>query len=107
LYIIQNNLVSGFEDKSADVAQSFILAQNYPNPFNPSTTIKFDLPKTSEVILKIYNILGEKVTTLVFYRLTAGSYTYEWDARSLASGIYLYRLEAGEFIEIKKMILMR
>ena len=84
-----------------------LLEQNYPNPFNPSTTIEFDLPKTSEVSLKVLNILGEEVTTLVSDRLSAGSYSYEWDASKLASGIYLYRLQAGEYVETRKMVLMR
>jgi predicted GH43/DUF377 family glycosyl hydrolase len=78
------------------IPQRFILHQNYPNPFNPSTTIEFDLPKTSEVSLKIFNIHGEEVATLVSDRLTAGNYTYEWDASNLASGVYLYRLQAGD-----------
>jgi CubicO group peptidase (beta-lactamase class C family) len=87
--------------------KKFVLSQNYPNPFNPSTTIEFDLPMTSDITLKIFNILGEEVTMLVSDRLTAGNYTYDWDAPNLASGVYLYRLEAEEFVETKKMILMR
>ncbi len=86
----------------------FSLVQNYPNPFNPSTTIEFDLPKTSHVTLKIFNIIGEEVATLVSDRLSAGSYSYEWSRPAgIASGVYLYRLEAEEFIETKKMILLR
>jgi photosystem II stability/assembly factor-like uncharacterized protein len=85
----------------------FSLEQNYPNPFNSTTTIEFDLPKTSDVTLKIYNILGAEVATLVSDILIAGSYSYDWDASNLASGVYLYRLEAGEFVETKKMVLMR
>jgi hypothetical protein len=84
-----------------------ILNQNYPNPFNPTTTIEFDLPKSSQVTLKIYNILGEEVITLVSDRLPTGSYSYEWDASNLASGVYLYRLQAGEYVETRKMVLMR
>jgi len=87
--------------------KQFSLNQNYPNPFNPNTTIEFDLSKTTEVSLKVYNILGEEVSTLVSDRLSAGSYSYEWDASKYASGVYLYRLEAGGFIETKKMILMK
>jgi hypothetical protein len=102
------------------------LSQNYPNPFNPSTTIEFDLPKTSNVKLKIYNILGEEVATLVSGRLTAGSYSYEWSRPAgMASGVYMYRLETGDpsqgapngqgptgqagqsFVETRKMVLMR
>jgi hypothetical protein len=86
---------------------SFRLHQNYPNPFNLSTTIEFDLPKTSELTLKIFNILGENVATLISERLSAGTYSYDWDAGNLASGVYLYRLEADGFVETRKMILMK
>ena len=87
---------------------SFTLYQNYPNPFNPSTTIEFDLPKTADLTLKIYNILGEEVATLVSDRLTAGSYAYEWSRPTgIASGVYLYRLQAGDYVVTRKMILMK
>jgi hypothetical protein len=85
----------------------FIFYQNYPNPFNPITTIEFDLPKTSEVTLKVFNILGEEVATIVSDRLSAGSYSYEWNAGNLASGVYLYRLQSGDYVETRKMILMK
>ena len=89
------------------IPKEFDLYQNYPNPFNPNTTIQFDLPKTSEVTLKIFNILGEEVATLVSNRLSAGSYSYEWDASNLASGVYLYRLQAGDFVKTQKMVLIK
>jgi hypothetical protein len=88
-------------------AQEFKLFKNYPNPFNPATTIEFNLPITGEVTLKIFNVLGEEVVTLVSGRLSAGSYTYKWDASNMASGVYLCRLEAEGFVETKKMILIR
>jgi hypothetical protein len=94
-------------EKSNLVPNEFTLNQNYPNPFNPSTTIEFDLPKSCEVTLKVFNILGEEVATLVSDRLSTGSYSYEWDASNLASGVYLYRLQAGELIETKKMVLIK
>jgi hypothetical protein len=90
-----------------EIPTEYSISQNYPNPFNPSTTITFDLPRTDEVILKVFNILGEEVATLVSDRLNAGSYSYDWNASQMASGVYLYRLEAGEYIETRKMILMR
>jgi hypothetical protein len=99
-------VITGIKDQNV-IPTEFMVFQNYPNPFNPSTTIEFDLPKTSKVTLKIFNILGEEVTTLVSDRLSAGSYSYEWDAISLASGIYLYRLEAEEYVETKKMMLLK
>jgi N-acetylneuraminic acid mutarotase len=85
----------------------FMLHQNYPNPFNPNTTIEFSIPKTEFVTLKIYNMLGKEVSTLVSEKLNTGSYTYSWDASSLASGVYMYRIEAGEFQQVKKMILLK
>lgn len=98
-----------------EIPTDFVLQQNYPNPFNPTTNIEFSIPEASEVILKIYNNLGEEIATLVSNRLNAGKYTYSWGASELASGVYLYRLEAKDpsqgagqsFIETKKMILMR
>ncbi len=99
--------VTSTKNKIPKMLLQFRLNQNYPNPFNPSTTIEFDLLKTSEVTLKIFNLLGEEVATLVSDRLNVGSYSYEWEASQLASGVYLYRLEAGEFIEIRKMLLLR
>ena len=97
---------SGLLEKDV-VLIEYSLSQNYPNPFNPTTTIEFDLPKTSEVSLKVFNILGEEVATLVSDWLSAGSYSYEWDAIHLASGVYLYRLQAGKNTEIRKMILLQ
>jgi len=85
----------------------FNLNQNYPNPFNPSTTIEFQIPNSEFVTLKIYNILGEEVATLINDRLKAGNHTYSFDGSRLASGVYLYRIEAGHFQETKKMILLR
>jgi hypothetical protein len=92
----------------------FHVKQSYPNPFNPTTTIEFSIPKADFVTLKVYNILGEEVATLVSERLAAGSYKYDWparssggDASSLASGVYLYRIQAGEYRDTKKMVLLR
>ncbi|MBN2366873.1 MAG: T9SS C-terminal target domain-containing protein [Calditrichaeota bacterium] len=83
------------------------LFQNYPNPFNPTTNIKFELPKTTEVILEIYNILGENIVTLVSDRLKAGTYIYQWTASNVASGVYLVRIQAEDFIQTRKMVVMR
>jgi predicted GH43/DUF377 family glycosyl hydrolase len=85
----------------------FTLEQNYPNPFNPSTMINYQLTMTNEVELSIYNLLGERVTTLVNGRKRAGYHQVDWDASNMASGVYLYRLEAEGYVETKKMILMR
>ncbi len=90
----------------------FALLPNHPNPFNPTTQITFALPKACEAILEVYNIAGQKVATLVDGTLEAGEHTVQWDSRdqsgaSVASGIYLYRLTAGEFKDTKKMILLK
>jgi CubicO group peptidase (beta-lactamase class C family) len=102
-YNMSTNLVENRERTPS----GYILSQNYPNPFNPSTTIEFDLPTTSDVTLKIYNILGEEISIIVSDQLSAGSYSFEWDASKLASGVYLYRLHADDYVETRKMVLMR
>jgi predicted deacetylase len=84
-----------------------ILKQNYPNPFNPVTTIEFTLPQGGFVSLKVYNLLGQEVATLLSASLLSGRYEYEWDASGLASGVYLYKLEAGDYVDVRKMILLK
>ena len=83
------------------------LEQNYPNPFNPVTDIKFSLPNPSDVRLEVFNIVGQKVATLVDGPLEAGQHTVPWNASGLASGIYLYRLEAGDHTDTRKMLLLK
>ena len=87
----------------------FILAQNYPNPFNPNTTINFQLPVTSNVNLKVYDVLGNEIVALVNEEKPAGSYDVQFsiDGFQLSSGVYYYKLQAGSFIEIKKMIVLK
>ena len=80
---------------------------NYPNPFNNTTTIKFSLPKTDLVTLNIYNMIGQKITTIVSENLVAGNYKYHWDASKYASGIYYYKIESGEYQQVNKMILLK
>jgi hypothetical protein len=86
---------------------SYLLEQCYPNPFKPTTTIKYSIPEMSKVILKLYNLLGEEVATLVNEEKVAGYYTVEFNASSLSSGVYFYRIQAGDFVQIKKMMLMK
>jgi hypothetical protein len=95
------------EDDALIKPQNYILYQNYPNPFNPSTTIEFTLPKSEFVKLKVYNILGKEVATLVLNKLNKGNHTYQFDGKNLASGIYYYQWVAGEYREVKKMILIK
>jgi hypothetical protein len=85
----------------------FELAQNYPNPFNPSTTIKFSLPQSAFVTLKVYNILGQEVSTLVNGFTEAGIHSINFDASNLNSSIYLYKLEAGQYSYVRKMTLIK
>ena len=86
---------------------TFVLEQSYPNPFNPSTLIKYSVPKNGFVKLSVYNLVGEEVNLLVSGQVDAGFYEIEFDATSLPSGIYFYRLQAGNKVETKKMILLK
>lgn len=95
------------DDHNVYVPTSFSLSQNYPNPFNPATTISFSLPTKSFVSLKVFDALGREVETLVSEQLDAGTYSTQWNPVSLPSGVYFYRLQAGSFIETKKLILLR
>lgn len=95
-----------------DVPLTFTLHQNYPNPFNPSTKIQFALPVASTVTLEIYNTAGQRIRTLVSGNHAPGTYEIEWDARNdsgqnVASGVYMYHLQAGTFSEVRKMSLLR
>jgi hypothetical protein len=90
-----------------EVPKTFALEQNYPNPFNPSTTIRFELPHGSQVSLKVYNTLGQEVATLVNETKPAGVYTVEFDAAGLSTGVYFCRLEAGSFVQTRKLVLLR
>jgi len=86
---------------------SFALHQNYPNPFNPSTTISYELPARSHVTLKVFNVLGQEVATLVSGDAEAGRHQVPWNAAGMANGVYLYRLKANGFVETKKFILLK
>jgi hypothetical protein len=97
----------GVEQTSNGIPESFMLAQNYPNPFNPITSISFSLPEGQYTSLKVYNLLGEEVATLVEKELSAGTYKVDFDASMLPSGLYLYRLSAGQFTQSKKLMLVK
>jgi hypothetical protein len=102
-----NRVVSVGNDTDSKVPTSFALVQNYPNPFNPTTTISYSIPREELVQLKLYNTLGEEVLILINEVKQAGNYKYKLDATSLTSGIYFYRLQAGSFVETRKMVLMK
>ena len=102
-----NQIVTSVGNSEMTTPSGFHLEQNYPNPFNPSTTISYSLPKTANVSLRIFNTLGQEVAVLVNERREAGNYQSTWNASNVPSGIYFCRLQAGEFIDTKKAILLK
>jgi hypothetical protein len=101
------NLLVGNQTIQTEIPKVFSLAQNYPNPFNPTTSIKFAVPKQSLVKMVIYDVIGREVTKLVNEVKQAGNYEIPFDASSLASGVYFYRMESGDFVDVKKMVLIK
>ncbi|HSD62192.1 MAG TPA: T9SS type A sorting domain-containing protein [Ignavibacteriaceae bacterium] len=93
--------------EDAFLPANFSLSQNYPNPFNPETSIKFGIPKESKVTLKVFNVLGKEIETVVDQKLDQGYYNYKWNGSKFASGVYFYRLEAGNFVQMNKMIMIK
>ena len=100
------NVTSVSPTKSNQIS-NYILSQNYPNPFNPVTRINYQIPKLSHVTIKVYNILGQEVATLVNEEKMAGNYSVEFNATRFASGVYFYRMQAGDFVSTKKLILLK
>jgi hypothetical protein len=100
-------LVTAIDRFEEVTPRNFELAQNYPNPFNAVTTIEFYLPQSSHVMLKVFNLTGEEVATLTAENLSAGRHVTQWNAGGLASGVYFYQLQAGNFVEMKKLILIK
>lgn len=107
LTLLYSSPTSVNEKDKSQVAKRFDLYQNYPNPFNPTTTISFSLPSRLIVSLKIFDLLGREVSTIVSEELQAGSYTRQWGAANMASGLYFYRLQAGTYTETKKLLLLK
>ena len=107
-----NNPIEGVTGKLTNesitnIPAEFALGQNYPNPFNPSTTINYELPASNFVTLKIYDLVGKEVATLVNEKLDAGRYTATFNGSNLASGMYFYKITAGEFTFVRKMVLIK
>ena len=98
---------TGIEKISSIIPAEFRLHNNYPNPFNPETNIKFEIPGSGLVIITIYDLLGNKIITLLNQHLSAGVYKVNWIATNLASGIYFYRMESKDFIDTKRMVLLK
>jgi hypothetical protein len=111
IQIYRNSLITPVAVKQENAAiNNFRLDQNYPNPFNPATKIKYSIPKSSNVVIKVFDVLGKEVTTLVNEYKPAGTYELTWNAASadgLPSGVYFYQLRAGNFIQTKKMLLLK
>jgi hypothetical protein len=108
LYILTRTAVNVTSVRQAgNVPMSYALFQNYPNPFNPSTTIRFQLAASSRVTLKIYDVLGREVASLVDGQMNAGVHQVTFDAAKFASGIYFYRIQAGSFTATKKLMLLK
>ena len=95
------------DDSSNYLPTEFSLSQNYPNPFNPSTTLRYTIPRSGQVTLRIYNLLGKEVETLVDEKQQAGAYAIQWNPVDLPSGIYFIRLQAGEFAANRKLLLVK
>jgi len=102
-----NQTLVGVESETSNIPESFSISQNYPNPFNPSTKIKFALSSTENVKIIVYDITGRQIKELLSQNLTAGTHTVDFDASDLASGTYIYRIKAGNFVESKKMLLLK
>jgi hypothetical protein len=107
LLVIVRPATSIFDPFAGQIPEEYVLMQNYPNPFNPVTNIRFGLPVASEVIIEVYNILGQRVVKLLDERKPAGYHVIQFDAREFGSGMYLYRIQADNFNEVKKMLLVR
>jgi Secretion system C-terminal sorting domain len=99
--------VTGVSAEDKNLPQIHTLSQNYPNPFNPSTTIKYELPKSTMVRLSVYDLLGREVSALVNDRRNAGVHEVKFDGSGLSSGVYFYRLQAGDFVQTRKLLLTR
>lgn len=112
-YAVHKNIVNldprpvSVTDRPNGVPASYALAQNFPNPFNPSTSISFSLPASVNVKLEVYNMIGQKVATLVEGKLASGDHTVNWNAQDVPSGIYFYKLEAADFSQTRKLVLMK
>lgn len=104
---ILGSLLVNVDNNTGNIPATFTLMQNYPNPFNPSTTIRYGLPERSSVKIEVFNTIGQRVATLVDTELEAGFHDVTFDASSLTSGVYIYRIQAGSYVESKKLMLIK
>jgi len=107
VYMYTSDQFTVSNEESVEIVDQYKLSQNYPNPFNPTTNINYSIPQSAEVTMKIYDVTGRLVSTLVKERQTAGSYTINLNASAWASGIYFYRITAGDFVQTKKLTLIK
>ena len=108
MVVHHEGIISSVEENiDLEIPEDFSLSQNYPNPFNPVTTIRFGLPKRVDVRLRIYNVLGQKVATLVNKRMEAGVHSVKWDGSRFGSGVYICKMEAHGFVKAMKIMLVK
>ena len=106
-FVVTVNPATAISTGSDLIPLEYSLSQNYPNPFNPETTIGFALPKTSDVVISIYDVNGRQVTDILNSNKSAGYHTVKWNASDLASGLYFYQIKAENFTQVKKCILVK
>jgi hypothetical protein len=102
-----SGLTTSVDENKKNINNTFNLSQNYPNPFNPITTINYSIPKQSHVTIKIFDVLGNELTTLINEEKFAGNYSVKFNASAFSSGVYFYRMESGSYIQTKKLILIK
>jgi len=100
-------MITSVDNKYNNLPTSFSLQQNYPNPFNPATSIKYSIPKSGIVIIKVFDVLGRKISTLVNEYKLAGNYSVQFNAAKSTSGVYFYRMESGSFTQTKKLLILK
>ena len=105
--IFSSDITTGTAESGSEIPADFAMHPNYPNPFNPSTKIKFDLSQNTDVRLTIYDMRGSDVQEVINTQMNAGSYEFSFNGANLSSGVYFYRLTAGNFVETKQMVLVK
>jgi hypothetical protein len=106
-YSVSNGIITWVEGNISTIPAEYQLFQNYPNPFNPTTTIKYDVPKTSLVKIKVYDVTGKMISELVSRQMEAGSYEINWNGSEYASGVYFYKIETKDFTKVMRMVLIK